>query len=305
MEKRTTQSNADMFQTASAPAISRSEPAKVPGKQWLAAVQNKMGEREVTTQFDALLPSGMTTKRFLGSLWLYVKERPDLWGKTTPAGLLREALYAAQQGLDFAIPNECHLVPFGGKNPDVVLIRGYKGDLKMARRNPKIAFIDANDVREHDVFEIEFGDNPRVTHKVPPFGTPRGKTVGFYAVAKDINGGTYIYVMDNAEVHAHAKRYVKQKFGIFADVRDKGPEAEYFKAYGYKTVVIALCVKKLDLSSEMGEQIQREWAADKESPFKGADLGEAPAVEEFPEIPHDEYEERLQQQIREAAEGDA
>lgn len=264
MEKRTTQSNNNLFQS-NTPATQEGG-GKVPAQQWLASVKNKIDEIGTAQQFEALLPSSMPVARFLGSLWLYVKDAPDIWGKCSPNAILREALYAAQQGLDFGIPNECHLVPFGS---DVSLIRGYKGDLKMARRNPRIAFVDANEVREKDSVEIELGDRPGISHKRPPFGSDRGKIVGFYAVARDVAGGVYVYTMDNNEVWAHAKQFTKAfKNGPFAEIVEKGPNGKNWSSYGYKTVVIALCTKKLDMSSEMGEQIHREWAA--ESPVKGA-----------------------------------
>jgi recombination protein RecT len=227
-------------------------PARVAPKQWFAALKNK-GELSKNA-IQAVLPQGVTADRFLTTATLYVRNRPDLWGKD-PAKMLQAFITAAQQGLDFGVPNEAHLVPYGD---GVSMVRGYKGDLKMARRSPDITFIDANEVYENDTFEVDYGKSELV-HTIPKKFAPRGEVVGFYAQAIDTKGNKFLIVMGNDEVLTHAKRFTKAaKKGPFAGVLTAGPAAENWIPYGLKTVVHLLCGRKLDLHTQMAPQFEEE-----------------------------------------------
>lgn len=214
--------------------------------QYLGGVRNYCLARKDSIQ--SVLPKGYTAERFITSSLMYLRLKPDLW-KVSPETFYAEALKVAQQGLDLGMPNEAHLVPFKDK---CQMVRGYKGDLKMARRNPNIKFIDANAVRENDEFEADLG-NDILTHKLPKLGKDRGAIVGFYCKARDINGALYLFVIDNAEAWRHAKRFTKAfKNGPFAGIVDKGPGAENWEPYGLKTAIHLCCGRKLDLYSDMG-----------------------------------------------------
>jgi recombinational DNA repair protein RecT len=132
---------------------------------------------------------------------------------------------------------------------------GYKGELKMARRSDSVAFIDAFDVRANDFIEIEFGDTPKVTHKIPKFGEPRGDVIGFYCVARDRRGNSHIEMMTNTETIEHYSRFTQAKNrGPFAELNTKGAKHPNFIPYGLKTVIHRICRRKLDLSREQAQQ---------------------------------------------------
>lgn len=244
-------------QQAEAPAQYQNQapvdPQRQGVKQWLAVVKNESAR--MSKNIEAVLPRGHSAERFLTTAQLYIRSRPELWGLDVPS-LMQSFIRAAQQGLDFGIPNEAHIVPFKGK---AALVRGYKGDLKMARRSPDIQLIDCEVVYENDRVEIVRGSDPKLIHTQPSFGTPRGPTVGFYAIAKDTKGNTLFITMDNEQCWTHAKRFTRAtNKGPFAGVVDKGPAAENWEAYGRKTVIHAICNQKLDLFSEMAPDIERE-----------------------------------------------
>jgi len=221
--------------------------------QLLAGINN--GLQAMKPRLEAVLPEGFSAERFMTTAYYHVRANPHLWN-CEQQSLFLAFLQAAQQGLDFAVPNEAHIVPYSGK---ATLIRGYKGDLKNARRNPEITYIDAKTIHENDVYEVEFGDTPSVAHRPPKFGKDKGKQVGFYAVAKDYNSNVYHEEMTNEQVHAHAKQYTKaSKSGPFSEIVSKGPEGRNWEAYGLKTVIHRICTRKLDLNTYFGQALMRE-----------------------------------------------
>jgi len=221
---------------------------------FLAVINNGLEER--ADQIQKVLPEGYDADRFITTAYYYLRAKPDLW-KCTPQSFYGAFLDAAQQGLDFAVPNEAHIVPYGNK---ATLLRGYKGDLKNVRRNPKLSYIDAKVIYEHDLYEVEMGDTPRVIHKPPKFGKDRGKSLGFYSVAKDINGNVYHEEMTNEEIWQHAKDYTQASTsGPFAGIIKKGPEAQNWESYGLKTVIHRICTRKLDLNTYHGQALMREY----------------------------------------------
>ena len=225
---------------------------------WLGTMSGKLEQKR--DQLSAVLPANYSVDRFIGTVTNYMRLNRELWG-CNPVKLMDCFLRAAQQNLDFGVPNEAHIIAFNKSNP--VLYRGYKGYLKIARRSPKIGFIDANVVYENDVCEVELGSAPTVKHQ-PKFGSDRGAVVGFYAIAKDKDGNDNIWLMDNDQVLSHAKKFTKAtKSGPFAGVTDKGPDAENWEAYGLKTCIIALVTKKLDMGGDLADGLADEMAAER------------------------------------------
>ena len=73
--------------------------------------------------------------------------------------------------------------------------------------------IDAQVVHENDFFERQQGDDPKIIHKPPQLGKPRGKMIGAYAIYKQGNEILHREVMD-AEQIATVKSCVKAKNGL-------------------------------------------------------------------------------------------
>lgn len=266
LPKKSSESTAEMFtpreaQTpstsgnATTPASGEPQQSRevIPAKNWFEALKNK-GEMN-KNQLVAVLPKGVSAERFLTTATLYLRNRPELWGLEV-GSVFSAFLQAAQQGLDFGLPNEAHIVPFKGK---ASMIRGYKGDMKCVRRNPNIRFFDANAVCENDEFEVDLAGE-KIVHKLPRLGSkPRGSIQGFYAIAKDVDGNQYVLVLDNDQVWDHAKRFTKAfNKGPFADVVAKGPNSVNWEPYGLKTAVHLICGRKLDMHTDMAPQLEEE-----------------------------------------------
>jgi phage RecT family recombinase len=293
-KKQTSSSTASIFENAppihrnNTPAVAENRapaagfqsqaPAMSQGKttvgQWLELCKNEI--LSMGKSFVAVLKPQMPNtsdadilRQFWSTLHVYLIDKDYLWG-CDPVSIQLEALKALQRGLNFAIENEAHLVPYAGK---ARLQPGYKGDLKMARRSSSIAFIDAFDVREHDFIEIEFGDSPKVIHKLPKFGTPRGTVLGCYAVARDKHGNTHVEAMTALEIIDHHRRFSKAKNkGPYAGLEQKGVTHENFVSYGLKSVVHRICRRKLDLSPEQAQQFAEEDELARPEPPRGAPL---------------------------------
>lgn len=132
-------------------------------------------------------------------------------------------LNAAQIGLSLdPADGEAYLVPFkdgrsGGRN--AVLIRGYRGLVKLALRSDKVFDIFTGVVFQGEEFEFEHGFETKLRHK-PKWRTEAPKPddiLGFYTVW-DLGEGRHHYaVMSKAEVDA---------------VRDRSPSARGRKPSG-------------------------------------------------------------------------
>lgn len=99
-------------------------------------------------------------------------------------------LACAQAGLEpGALKQEAFLVPFfdsKAKMYRATYIPGWRGLVKQARRSREVKNLYAQVVYEHDIFEPEFGTQPKIVHK--PALSHRGGIVGAYAVAQMSHG---------------------------------------------------------------------------------------------------------------------
>lgn len=156
----------------------------------------------------------------------------------------------------------CYLIPYG---KDAKLILGYKGLCELVRRSGTVSVIEANTVYERDTFDIEYGTQPRITHK-PCLKGEKGAIVGFYARGVYHNGHQQFVWMSKAEVDAIRER---------SRSRNSPAWENDYAEMGKKTAVRRLC-KMLPLSVEDSETIERD---------DQADFGEFPKMREITPTP--------------------
>lgn len=215
-------------------------------------------------------------KRFYAKLLMYCSDKPYLW-ECDPKSVQKSAILAMEEGLDINTPNEAHLVPYSGK---ATLQRGYKGVLKMARRDPSIDFIKAMPVYRNDFFSHEEGSVTRLEHKID-WDKPRGDIRLFYAVAATKSGGTYIEVMSAQDIIEHAKRFTKATSkGPFAKLTELGAAHPNFEAYGRKTVLLRLINRQLDIHSSYTRGIEQENEHEVEKEFAAIAIAPIEEAEE-------------------------
>lgn len=155
---------------------------------------------EYQAKFAAMLPSDVSPDRFTAVVLRAVQEDPNLLKpETDKASLFLACQRAAQDGL---LPDkrEGALVMYGNKVQWQPMIGGLRKRLAEAGFD-----LRAEVVYENDAFDYELGDDPRITHKAPPLGQDRGKVIGAYAIATNLEtGDKYREVMDVAALDAVA-----------------------------------------------------------------------------------------------------
>lgn len=145
-------------------------------------------------ELKVALPDGVTPDRFIRLAITALQASPDIAEHCDQPSILRSLLAAAQMGL---VPDgkEAALVAFGGKATLIPMIGGFR---KIAADHGWT--IRTGTIREHDDFDFELGDAPRLTHRPPRPGVERGELIGAYAVGKHIDGRVEIEVMSAADV---------------------------------------------------------------------------------------------------------
>lgn len=237
-----------------------SSPTRMSTDQWGAQVYNAIKSESglILALVKAHSPAGLSdseiVKRFYAKVLQYCSDKPYLW-QCDPTSVMKAAVTATEQGLDINIPNEAHLVPYSGK---ATLQRGYKGLLKMARRDPNMGVVKSVPVYGEDVFEHIEGSDTNIIHKINYNLDNRGLLRLFYALAKTRTGEVYAEVMTVPEIIAHAKKYVKAAKGPFGGLNEQGVNHANFIPYGRKTVLLRLINRQLDIHSAYAGAVHDE-----------------------------------------------
>lgn len=155
-------------------------------------------------EFAKALPSVLTPERFTRMALTALTKTPKL-AQCAPSSFMGAMLEAAQLGLEPNTPlGQAYLIPYGNKCQFQI---GYKGLIDLAYRSEELRSIEAHEVYENDVFDFEFGLNPKLVHK--PAIKDRGEVVWYYAVYHLVNGGCGFEVMSREDVETHARKYSK------------------------------------------------------------------------------------------------
>lgn len=115
-------------------------------------------------------------------------------GCCSPASVLGSLMICSQLGLEVGNAlGHAYLVPYKGQ---CQFILGYKGMIHLALQSGKISTIQAQVVREGDIFTYEYGFSENLKH-VPQRADNEEKPIIYaYAYAKTIDGHYNYHVMD-------------------------------------------------------------------------------------------------------------
>ena len=161
----------------------------------------------------------------------------------TKESVLLSIMTAAELGLEpGGHLGGAYLVPYG---TTCQLIPGYRGMIDLARRSGQIRSIEAHAVYEADEFVVEFGLDPKLSHR-PTLKAERGDVVAFYAVAQLVGGGVQYDYMTRADVDAIRKR---------SRAGTSGPWVTDYNEMGKKTVIRRL-FKTLPVSVELARAME-------------------------------------------------
>jgi phage RecT family recombinase len=150
---------------------------------------------QIKPQMALALPRHITADRMARVVMSQIQLNPKLLD-CDKTSLLSSVMTAAQLGLEpDGVLGHGYLVPFAGK---CQFIPGYRGYIKLARQSGEVSDLYAMDVRKNDDFKVTDGLNRNLEH-VRAEGD-RGPVIGFYAVAKYVNGGFDFKYMPVEEV---------------------------------------------------------------------------------------------------------
>ena len=154
------------------------------------------------------LPAVMTPERFTRIALSALNNTPQLQ-QCTPMSFIAALLNAAQLGLEPNTPlGQAYLIPYKNKgNMECQFQIGYKGLIDLAYRNGQMQTIQAQEVYENDLFEYEYGLEPKLIHR--PAFSERGELVYFYGIFRTVNGGYGFSVMSKNDMDNFAKTYSK------------------------------------------------------------------------------------------------
>lgn len=260
-------------------AIAKAKEAKLDKPQKTLRDYIKSMEGEI----KKALPSVLTPERFTRMMLSAVSNTPKL-PECTPKSFLAAMMSAAQLGLEPNTPlGQAYLIPF--KNKGVLEVQfqvGYKGLIDLAYRSGEVDIIQAQAVHENDVWECEFGIEPKLKHI--PADTNRGEVVRYYAMFRTKTGGYGFEVMSVDDIKAHAQKYSQSFNSSFS------PWKTNFDAMAKKTV-LKQCLKYAPMKSDFvkaiasDETIKHELSEDMysvtdETVYEDAIEAEAEVIEE-------------------------
>lgn len=193
-------------------------------------------------QIELALPRHINIDRFARIVMTELRKNPKLM-QCSDVSLMGALMTAGELGLEIGSAlGQAYLVPY---KQEVQFIRGYKGDLSLLRRSGEVSLVYAKCVYSNEEFDIEFGTDPKITHK-PNLTGEQGTFLGAYAVIKYKDGSHQFDFMTKKEIDKR-KREAKTTF-----VWDK-----WYDEMAKKTVLKYIC-KTADLSPELQEKLTND-----------------------------------------------
>lgn len=207
---------------------------QAPDIRVLSGVVQELRRPDRVEQLRSLLGSDAAVERFVTVSLQSITGNRDLLTKVTPASLIDAIREAAALDLEpTGILGEAWIVRHGDR---AVLRVGWRGFLKMIRRDPEMNIVDCQLVYQEDEFNVELGTSPYIKH-VPSLYQDRGNYLGAYAWARTRRGELYIEWMSTSDIEEVKRR---------SQSGDKGPWKDWWGEMARKSVVRRLA-KRLPL----------------------------------------------------------
>lgn len=139
-------------------------------------------------EFAQVLPSHIKPETFARLAVGALRRDPKLYSaaEQNTSSLMHALLEAARLGLEPGT-KEFYLTPRFGKDPAVVGVVGYQGEIELIYRAGAVTSVKAEVVCEKDTFE--FRPDMERPHHVIDWFADRGKILGSYAYAEMVGGG--------------------------------------------------------------------------------------------------------------------
>lgn len=176
------------------------------------------------------LPTVLTPERFTRMALSAINNTPKL-AECSPMSFIAALMNAAQLGLEPNTPlGQAYLIPYKNKGKMECQFQiGYKGLIDLAYRTGQMQIIQAQTVYEFDLFEYEYGLNPKLIHR--PGDGDRGEPTYYYGLFRTVNGGYGFEVMNKAAMDAFAAKYSQSYSSAYS------PWTGNYEAMALKTVL--------------------------------------------------------------------
>ena len=154
------------------------------------------------------LPSVITPERFTRMVFTALSSNPKLQ-ECTPQSFLGAMMSAAQMGTEVNTSlGMSYILPYNNHGTmEATYILGYRGLIDLAYRSGEVKSVQAHEVYENDVFEYEYGLEPKLKHV--PAKTNRGNVTHYYAVFTTKDGGFGFEVMSIEDINDFARKFSK------------------------------------------------------------------------------------------------
>lgn len=211
-------------------------------------------DNDLKAQIQMALPKHLSAERMTRIAMTELKKIHKLQ-QCSPASFIGALIQCSQLGLEPGNNlGHAYLIPFDNKKNNTTecqLIIGYRGMLDLAKRSGQVISIQSHTVYENDLFEFEYGLNPKLRH-VPARSNP-GNIIYVYACALLKDGGNQFEVMSNEEIKGIMSQSKASKFG---------PWQTHYDEMARKTVIRRL-FKYLPVSIELTKAITLDEDADR------------------------------------------
>ena len=184
------------------PAPTTAALAKAKPQSGLATVK-AMFEKQ-SDQLGRALAGQIDTDRFVRTALTAYSSGSAYFQSAHPVTLLGACMQAAELGLSVSPSlGEFWLIPRRDNRKGIIAINGqigYKGLVKLARRNSNFLSVHAEIVSKGDFFEYDLGSEPRVTHRKQVDQKERPEVRCAYAVVRYREGPAQIHVSTLYEI---------------------------------------------------------------------------------------------------------
>jgi recombination protein RecT len=160
-------------------------------------------------QIAMALPKHVTPERMI-RVALTAFSRTPLLAECSATSICGALVSASILGLEpDGMSGEAFLIPYWSTKAggyECQMQPGYKGIVKLARNTGEIQQIDAQPVRENDVFKMQKGTGAFLLHEVD-IRKNRGPIIGYWAGYELKDGGRNYEYMSVSEIEAHRDQY--------------------------------------------------------------------------------------------------
>lgn len=165
------------------------------------ALQSFLGGSSLKGALMQALPPGATPDRLVRSALNAILKDPLLL-ECSKESWARSMLEVAMLGLEINVLGSAYMIPFKNTSKgcyEAQVIPGYRGLITLACKSKSVSSISARVVHAGEFFELEYGNETRLSHRPCMEGEP-GPVLGAYMLAKLSDGDIHVEFMTKGQI---------------------------------------------------------------------------------------------------------